>query len=537
MTSSRTFEVPPRTLTLWADATCINQQDDAEKGHQVKIMGAIFANAARVLVWLGKEPLGGPPEYGLNREVEWGEERENTSLEDVIVETRTQLNRLISNLELETSQEISYEDVDFTMTWDEVAQFFHRKWFDRLWVIREVGLAKSAIALFGHAAIEFGDLLDFSIRLEEQWQLRSIMRFQIGISSPFRLYPTTQQAATTLTRDTSFLHVLLHARGQEASNGRDRVYALLSHPSAKLPDGSLIVEPDYTLSKYQVYHQVALRLIEEMKTLDILLYITPVEVYIVAAELPTWVPNWDNGSSRLAETPLFVNELLTDEHSRRTAWQFSSNRKRIHVRGYIIDAVDEHASIMDIEDKVYVPQLKARDDEAWPLGQALSFRSRSGVPIKDRLCDLAHTLVASYRSEVDFPLSHCFSRFRQGLLNCSSTPDLAGGVHSLLPEGAEEMLKPCAKDPDESLDPVSLTFACHNRRLFSTGNELLGLGSRLTRVGDICCVIYGCPLPLMLRETDPGYQVIGCIYIRGVVMDKPHPVTGQGFVDRGFVLI
>lgn len=346
------------------------------------------------------------------------------------------------------------------MNWYDMAQFFHRTWFDRLWAIQEVGLAKSAIALFGHAAIKFGDLLVFSIRLEEQWQFCSITRFPIGISSPFRLYPTTQQAAMTLTRDTSFLHVLLlHTRVQKASDGRDQVYALLSHPSAKLPDGSLIVEPDYTLSKYQVYHQVALRLTEEMKTLDILVYITPVEVYVVAAELPTWVPNWDNGYSRLAETTFIVNELLTDEHSPRTAWEFSSDRKKIHVRGYIIDAVDEHTSIMDIEDKVYVPQLKARDDEAWPLGQALSFRSRSGVPIKDRLCDLAHTLVASYRSEVDFPPSHCFSRFRQKLLTCSSDPTLAGGVHSLVPERAEEMLKSCAKGPGVSLDPMDLIVA------------------------------------------------------------------------------
>lgn len=40
---------------LWIDAICINQQCDKEKTSQVKIMGQIYRNAARVIVWLGDE--------------------------------------------------------------------------------------------------------------------------------------------------------------------------------------------------------------------------------------------------------------------------------------------------------------------------------------------------------------------------------------------------------------------------------------------------------------------------------------------------
>lgn len=40
---------------VWADAVCINQEDDEEKGWQVATMGRIFREALRVRVWLGDD--------------------------------------------------------------------------------------------------------------------------------------------------------------------------------------------------------------------------------------------------------------------------------------------------------------------------------------------------------------------------------------------------------------------------------------------------------------------------------------------------
>ncbi|RYP33988.1 hypothetical protein DL767_004509 [Monosporascus sp. MG133] len=42
--------------SLWADAVCINQQDDAEKTKQVASMADIYRQASSVLVWLGNYP-------------------------------------------------------------------------------------------------------------------------------------------------------------------------------------------------------------------------------------------------------------------------------------------------------------------------------------------------------------------------------------------------------------------------------------------------------------------------------------------------
>ncbi|KAK9424456.1 putative Heterokaryon incompatibility domain-containing protein [Seiridium unicorne] len=42
------------SILMWIDAICINQRDETEKLHQIKLMGDIFSKATSVCLWLGK---------------------------------------------------------------------------------------------------------------------------------------------------------------------------------------------------------------------------------------------------------------------------------------------------------------------------------------------------------------------------------------------------------------------------------------------------------------------------------------------------
>ena len=40
---------------LWIDAVCIDQSSMDERNHQVRLMGDIYSNSKRVIIWLGEE--------------------------------------------------------------------------------------------------------------------------------------------------------------------------------------------------------------------------------------------------------------------------------------------------------------------------------------------------------------------------------------------------------------------------------------------------------------------------------------------------
>ena len=55
----RYIRKPSEPAFLWVDALCINQDDNLERGHQVALMGSIYKNAGRVLIWIGEHRIRG----------------------------------------------------------------------------------------------------------------------------------------------------------------------------------------------------------------------------------------------------------------------------------------------------------------------------------------------------------------------------------------------------------------------------------------------------------------------------------------------
>ena len=51
----RRFRSPHKVKRLWADALCINQHNEEEKGHQATHIDKVYENATCVLVWLSSD--------------------------------------------------------------------------------------------------------------------------------------------------------------------------------------------------------------------------------------------------------------------------------------------------------------------------------------------------------------------------------------------------------------------------------------------------------------------------------------------------
>ncbi|TVY81065.1 Heterokaryon incompatibility protein 6 OR allele [Lachnellula suecica] len=105
---------PTERRVLWIDFVCINQDDVAEKNHQVKKMGEIYSKASRVIAWLG----------------------EADSSSDALF---TALNQPGS---LSRSQ-----------FWTE--NLSGREYWPRLWIIQELGLASRILVQCGSSSVEW----------------------------------------------------------------------------------------------------------------------------------------------------------------------------------------------------------------------------------------------------------------------------------------------------------------------------------------------------------------------------------------------
>ncbi len=138
------------TVILWIDAICIDQNNLRERESEVKRMGSIYATASSVAVWLGlyheesdPAPLTEPP------------------YEDSIRESFGYMKYLADQLRERNLYWSKAPVEDQSLHPNRLAMrglysIYNRRWFERLWVLQEVILAKGpVIALCGNYSIDF----------------------------------------------------------------------------------------------------------------------------------------------------------------------------------------------------------------------------------------------------------------------------------------------------------------------------------------------------------------------------------------------
>ncbi|KAK3377049.1 heterokaryon incompatibility protein-domain-containing protein [Lasiosphaeria ovina] len=127
---------------LWIDAICINQRDNIEKGHQVESMAKIYAQASRVIVWLGEAADGSNHALEAIRRA-----AEEQDIDFSIYKTRQQASFAPSNRQLINSK-INNVDQQAVLT------LLEREWFQRIWVLQEVAAARHVLIKCGPAEID-----------------------------------------------------------------------------------------------------------------------------------------------------------------------------------------------------------------------------------------------------------------------------------------------------------------------------------------------------------------------------------------------
>ena len=178
---------------IWCDALCINQDDPAEKSHQVQLMLTIFTKASEVIAWLGPSIPGNDAAFKAVR----------------VLQTVKQTNH---GFRMQASQ-----------TWDVLKPLLGREWFGRTWVRQEVFAARSLELQCGTHSLSFGTFLTFA-------KYYTTLPRHIGILySKFEQSPPRWCQRDYSRQCLAYQMVTVLGNGSHfgVSDPRDRVYALL----------------------------------------------------------------------------------------------------------------------------------------------------------------------------------------------------------------------------------------------------------------------------------------------------------------------
>ena len=240
---------------LWVDALCINQRNLSERGAQVAMMRQIFAKSTNTVIWVGESDQ--ETADLLRAAVKVGEHYSRNQERGLVASMHTNsgpnyLHRIHASIK------DVYEDwgaLDFPL--------FQREWFKRTWVIQEVFSARSTMLQCGDVVVPWSLILRINSCMHRPAAWTTPWRRTVIPDIHLQLFDSKKYTVDPLAREfsnprrvsmTDILDVLLYGMDLEASDPRDKVFALLGFLD-KESDEDLEdeIKPNYNKSVSRVF--------------------------------------------------------------------------------------------------------------------------------------------------------------------------------------------------------------------------------------------------------------------------------------------
>ena len=494
---------------IWIDALCINQQDVDERNAQVKIMARIYQTASQVVVWLGEEDEASASAMHLLSKLSQCAKLSSK------VQTPKQLNQ-----DLELAGIPSRTDP----VWSSLTLFLDRPWFYRIWVVQEVVMACRAVVACGYSCMHWEDLHQ-AAEFADGIDLTNLLK-----RGNMRVMAMHRYRHRRAGKDLSLSRLLLNERSQQATDDRDKVFALLGLATdvrAQQEGNGVWCIPNYHMDTPQVYSELARSIITTYNSISIL---TAAGIARLPGsyQLPSWVPDW---SARFAAKSLMNPQgeaLYAACNGQPANCHFSNYGQCLNVSGILHDRVTQVGD--SFEAGVNSTQVSLQ----WIV--LARFFLETEMCIEERLFAFRRTLIANASLAGDGPSRdtelRAFSEWFIMVLKESGYPSPVSKFRP--PETTEA-------DAEFHLTRYSslMQEVCTNRRFFVTEKWLMGIGPVTTAAGDLICIVRGACVPLILRtdsaETkdeaaDPGahperFLLVGDAYVDGLMNGEAYDET------------
>jgi hypothetical protein len=324
--------------TFWIDSICINQANLEERGSQVARMGQIYGLARRVIAWLGPassdSPLAVSTLQYLSHQIE-------VCKPHYFIRSA----RFAEAEWWDHSSALPYEDATF----EALAAFLDRPWFERLWVMQEVQLANRQAAFqCGHDSILVTDMQRAMAALDQRVGIPAALAARITVAS-----------GAIKGHFTSWMQVLAYARRRQCSDQRDKIYGVLSLAPPAVAAG---IHPQYSSSLSQVYKDAFLAACTSNQRLEFLSLATRQRTL---HDLPSWVPDF-SAAHKITLSTDYDNRASGT--SRSVFW--TEDGSILNVYGVEADTIaSTSAALLDKEDMAHAVPLRGLTGEPYPTGE------------------------------------------------------------------------------------------------------------------------------------------------------------------------
>lgn len=441
--------------------------------------------------------------------------------------------------------------------------------FGRVWITQEIGGPTPAQLFWGQTCppLDWEQLVRIASGIFEhgipQWK-----QFSITPNRFLRLHRCFEDGSSPdesrNRRRRRFTFNLVMMRHQQATDGRDFVYALLGHWTAKLEgavsegEARKIIEADYTKTKADVYREVAVATLQGLGdlsggqgllTLNTVRHQPGWDCPKSLEEFPSWVTQWDDGA-RQNVIPLY--DTFSASGTRRPDLTFSAQGRVLTLRGVIVDTIRDVSCEIPAED---CRDVNLAAEGGWQQHAAttqllfqpwrelcgssgrLDSRLEYQPAVEDDAIKGAGRTSASALWAYMETLSGML--FESNDWACEDAETRAAHMaaylvaafpQQVMADGDASILE-LARNGNAGLFTTSVYIIAQSMRFAMTVRRgLYVLAPTEVKEGDVLCVLFGGATPYILRPSGAGWLLVGECFAYGMMFGE-----GIEMLERGEV--
>ncbi|TDZ58222.1 hypothetical protein CTRI78_v005628 [Colletotrichum trifolii] len=424
--------------------------------------------------------------------------------------------------------------------WEALRWLLSRPWFTRVWCVQEIVLARSSRVHVGAFSLDWPKL-----GVTAAWLSEQSLAFDYDI--PVELEGLAWDNAygmfdTSELSESSLLEVLVEFRDFNATDPRDKVYGLLGLVNAGELEGFPIV--DYNKSVAEVYADVVKTSIAKTGHLGSLAYVKHGAVH-EKSDFPSWVPRWDVSEDVCS---IFHSLSLSawvdgNKHGLPELRDFCPSDGKVALSGVRFDTIAWMTEAMDIGHfkESQSPESASRHPFIGIWNRSSSNRHYPLDPPDEcsisAVLEMATTLTTGFNDGYEMVVALETEDQQQFYT------DFLTYIHQLF-DYAER--KPDTFDPlevalcqgDAAKFRIAASRSCDQRRVFETAGGFYGLGPACAAEGDVVVMLYGSPIPFVLRQLDGDWILLGDCFVGPLMPESKNDGIRSRFgEEETFVLV